>query len=59
MSSKVVSKEDQYWLEVTKDLFSPRGDGIKVGLDNRLHDGQFTMVKLKRWRPYTRMVSIH
>jgi hypothetical protein len=40
MTSKVVSKEDQYWLEVTKDLFSPRGDGIKVGLDNRLHDGQ-------------------
>jgi hypothetical protein len=37
---KVVSKEDQYWLDVTKDLFSPQGDGLKVGLTNRLHNGQ-------------------
>ena len=39
-SRKVVSKEEQYWLQLTKDLFAPRGDGIKVGLKNRLHSGQ-------------------
>jgi hypothetical protein len=40
MNSKVVSKDEQYWLQVTKDLFSPRGDGLLVNLENRLHEGQ-------------------
>ena len=42
---KVVSKEEQYWLELTKDLFSPRGDGMKVGLKNRLHTGQINALR--------------
>ena len=45
MSKKLVSKEDQYWLEVTQDLFAPRGDGIAVGLKNRLHSGQIEALK--------------
>lgn len=45
MTQKVVSKEEQYWLEVTKDLFSPRGDGKKVGLRNRLHSGQIEALR--------------
>jgi hypothetical protein len=43
--SKVLSREEQYQLELIKDLFSPRGDGLKVGLTNRLHDGQIEALR--------------
>ena len=42
---KVVNRDEQYLLQVTKDLFSPRGDGLKVGLTNRLHDGQIDALR--------------
>lgn len=45
MTSKVLSREEQYQLELIKDLFSPRGDGLKVGLTNRLHDGQIEALR--------------
>lgn len=45
VNQKVVSKEEQYWLNVTKDLFAPRGDALKVNVKNRLHLGQIDALK--------------
>lgn len=45
MTSKVLTKEEQYQLELIQDLFSPTGDGIKVGLTNRLHEGQIEALR--------------
>lgn len=42
---KLVDKEQQYFLQVIKDLFAPQGDGLLVGLDNRLHQGQIEALK--------------
>lgn len=47
MSKVLLSKDQQYLLKVTEDLFKPRGDGLKVGLENRLHKGQIDAI-----RPY-------
>lgn len=47
MSEKQVllSKEDQYVLQVISDLNQPRGDGLKVGLKSRLHPDQIEQLK--------------
>ena len=45
MSDVILSKEEQYWLQVQKDLFAPRGDGLKVGLTTRLHAGQIEVLR--------------
>ena len=45
MSDIILSKEDQWALQITEDLNKPRGDGIKVGLKTRLHDDQIRTAK--------------
>ncbi len=40
MSDIILSKEDQYALQMIEDLNKPRGDGLKVGLKTRLHADQ-------------------
>ena len=45
MSDIVLSPEDQYVLQFTEDLNKPRGDGLKVGLTNRLHPDQIEQLK--------------
>lgn len=45
-SNKVLlSKQDQYALQVLEDLNKPRGDGIKAGLKSRLHPDQIEQLK--------------
>jgi hypothetical protein len=39
-SSRVLSPEEQLYLQVLEDLNKPRGFGLEVGLTTRLHQGQ-------------------
>lgn len=45
MSEVVLSREDQYNLQVIEDLNKPRGEGIAFGLKYRLHDDQIEVLK--------------
>lgn len=38
--SIILSKQEQLALQITEDLNKPREDGLKVGLQTRLHQGQ-------------------
>jgi len=40
MTDIILSKQDQLYLQIQKDLNAPIGDGIKAGLSTRLHAGQ-------------------
>lgn len=41
----VLSKEDQYALQILEDLNKPRGDGLKVNLKTRLHPDQIKQLR--------------
>lgn len=45
MSNIIVSPEEQLYLQIMEDLNKPRGDGLKVGLDSRLHPDQIEQMK--------------
>jgi len=45
LSSIVLNPDQQYALQVTQDLYSPRGDGLKAGFTNRLHSGQIDALR--------------
>jgi len=41
----LLSVDDRLYLQIMEDLNKPRGDGILVGLDTRLHDDQIKQLK--------------
>jgi hypothetical protein len=41
----LLTKEDQRYLQIIKDLNQPIGDGLKVGLKSRLHPDQIEQLK--------------
>lgn len=45
MSSTILTPDQQYAMQITRDLYAPRGDGLKVGMKNRLHDGQIEALR--------------
>jgi hypothetical protein len=47
MSDKpiVLTREDQEYFQIMEDLNAPRGIGIEMGLETRLHTGQITALK--------------
>jgi len=44
MSNVLVSVQEQEYLQIIEDLNKARGDGLKVGLKTRLHDGQIEVL---------------
>ena len=40
----ILDPEDQLYLQIIEDLNKPYGDGIKVGLEGRLHDDQIAQL---------------
>lgn len=41
----ILSKEEQLYLQMISDLNKPRGDGLKVGLQSRLHEDQIKQLR--------------
>jgi hypothetical protein len=41
----LLSKEDHLYLQILEDLNKPRGDGLLVNLESRLHDDQIQQLK--------------